>query len=66
VTAIERSSPWFQNRHRAAAAAAQQAEITTRRAAIDACPLCNELGWLELSHDTPTARCTHDPATGGW
>jgi hypothetical protein len=66
VQAIERSSPWFQNRHRAAAAAAQQAEITARRAAIDTCPLCNELGWLELGRDTPTARCTHDPATGGW
>jgi biotin operon repressor len=66
LAAIERSSPWFQNRHRAAGAAARQTEITARRTAIDTCPLCNELGWLELGHDTPTARCTHDPATGGW
>ncbi len=66
ITTIERSSPWFQTRHRAAAAAAQQAEITARRATIDACPLCDELGWLHVDHNTPTSRCTHDPATGGW
>ena len=66
MLAIERSSAWFQTRHRAAAAAAHQVEITTRRTAINACALCDELGWLQVDRYTPTTRCTHDPTTGGW
>lgn len=66
---IERDSTLFQQRRRAAAdatAAAQRSDIAARRAAIDACPLCDELGWLHIAHDTPTSRCNHDPAAGGW
>ncbi len=66
VQAIERSSPWFQNRAHAAAAAAQHAKLTARRATINACPLCDELGWLHVDHNTPTTHCTHDPTTDGW
>ena len=63
---IERRSPLMRERHRQEREQARQAEITARRAAIAACDLCDELGWLHLAHDVPTARCTHDPATGGW
>jgi hypothetical protein len=45
---------------------AHQAEIATRRDAINACDLCDELGWLHLPRGVPTARCTHDATTSGW
>lgn len=69
VLSIERSSTLFEQRRRATAdatAAAQRSDIAARRAEIDACQLCDELGWLHIARDTPTSRCSHDPAAGGW
>jgi hypothetical protein len=37
-----------------------------RRAAINACALCDENGLLDLGGDAPLVRCNHDPHTGGW
>ncbi|GAA2822666.1 hypothetical protein GCM10010470_67080 [Saccharopolyspora taberi] len=41
-------------------------EIAARRAAIDACDLCDELGWLPVPDGVPVPKCNHDPDTGGW
>ena len=41
-------------------------EIAARRAAIDACPFCDELGWLPVPAGVPVPKCNHDPDTGGW
>lgn len=38
-----------------------------RRAAVDACELCDEHGWLDIDDEEIGAvRCSHDPDTGGW
>ncbi|WP_459220447.1 helix-turn-helix domain-containing protein [Pseudonocardia sichuanensis] len=66
VLRIERSSEFFRGRAQAERAAEQRAEIAAQRAAIAACKLCDELGWLHVARDTPTARCNHDPSAGGW
>lgn len=37
------------------------------RAAIEACELCDEFGWLPVADDSVQAvRCSHDPDTDGW
>ncbi len=70
VLDIERGSTLFQQRRRDAAEAARRSDIAARRAAIDACHLCDELGWLlgwpDSDPGAPVARCNHDPASGGW
>ncbi|MGH3586820.1 MAG: hypothetical protein ACRDQ0_10900 [Pseudonocardia sp.] len=63
---IERNSPLCRQRRQAEAERAQRAEITARRNAINNCELCDELGWLHVAADVPTARCNHDTGTGGW
>jgi hypothetical protein len=50
---------------RAAAAQAQLEAIQRERAAVRACDLCDENGMIDVL-DGPTARCNHDPETGGW
>jgi hypothetical protein len=64
IDEIEHSSTLLQQRHQTEQEAARQAEIDTRRAAIDGCQFCDELGWIEAIQ--PTARCNHDSSTGGW
>jgi hypothetical protein len=69
IDEVEKSSPWFQRRNRQEVdqrELARQAEIAQRRRAIDACGLCDELGWIEVPNGTPTVRCNHDSSTGGW
>lgn len=44
----------------------QRAEIAARRAAIDGCGFCNDLGWLDLGPGAPQVRCNHNPSTSGW
>lgn len=66
---IEAASPALQQRRQAKIDQTRQAEITTLRAAIDGCPLCDEIGWLAADPTDPTApvvKCTHDADTGGW
>ncbi|WP_028927969.1 hypothetical protein [Pseudonocardia acaciae] len=63
---IERRSPALRRSRQAEAEHARRADIARRRAAIGACDLCDEQGWLHVPADTPTARCNHDPSTGGW
>jgi hypothetical protein len=63
---IERRSPLLRARHREEQERARQTEIDARWAAIHACDLCDELGWLHVARDAPTVRCNHDPTTGGW
>ncbi|GAB3161870.1 hypothetical protein GCM10027258_79700 [Amycolatopsis stemonae] len=63
---VERNSPILRQQQREAFEQARREEIAARRAAIDACELCDELGWLHVPADTPTVRCNHDPETGGW
>lgn len=63
---IERHSPTLKRQRQAEHEQARRAEITARRTAINACHLCDEQGWLHVPPNTPTARCNHDPATGGW
>ncbi|MBO0877488.1 MAG: hypothetical protein J2P19_29265, partial [Pseudonocardia sp.] len=63
---IERASPTFQQHRQAKTEQARRAEITARRAAIEACELCDELGWLHVPAGEPTARCTHNRSTSGW
>lgn len=63
---VERHSDLFRQRREAAIDAAHRAAITATRAAINACQLCDELGWLHVNRDTPTTRCNHDPASSGW
>lgn len=46
----------------------QRAAAVAKRAAIGACGLCDEYGWIDLP-DAPAigaVRCNHDLATGGW
>ncbi|MFE2755652.1 hypothetical protein ACFXGA_26995 [Actinosynnema sp. NPDC059335] len=58
----ERGTKWFaENRHRLA-----ETERNARRSAIDACPLCDHNGILDLGGDAPLVRCTHDADSGGW
>jgi hypothetical protein len=66
VLDIERRSGFFRQRRDDAPAAAMRAAAAARRAAIDACPLCDELGWLHVPDGVPVPRCTHDPTSGGW
>lgn len=66
VLEVERDSAWFREQSQLERKARAAAAITERRAAIAACPLCDQLGWLQLAHGVPTSRCTHDPATDGW
>lgn len=66
VLDVERGSDLFRRRRQTDTDTAHRAEITARRAAIDGCGLCDELGWLHVHPDVPTTRCTHDPADGGW
>jgi hypothetical protein len=63
---VERHSPALKRRRQAEHEQARLAEITHRRAAINACALCDEQGWLHVPPATPTVRCNHDPASGGW
>jgi hypothetical protein len=69
IRQIEAASPALQQRRQAEVDQARQAEIAALRAAIDACPLCDEIGWLALDPSDPNApvvKCDHDPNTGGW
>lgn len=66
VLDIERGSDLLRQRRQAELRAADRAEIATRRAAIDACRFCDDLGWLDLGPGAPTARCNHNPDTSGW
>lgn len=66
ITAIERGSPWFKARRAADAAAALRAAAAARQAAIDACDLCDEHGWLHLPRGVPEVHCNHDHTTSGW
>lgn len=62
ILAIERGSKFF-SEHRDRL---HEAERNTRRAAIDACPLCDHNGILDLGDDVPLLRCNHDPDSDGW
>ncbi len=66
VLDIERGSDLLRRRRRDAFEAERQAEIASRRAAIADCGLCDEVGWIHVDSSTPTARCNHDPDSGGW
>lgn len=66
VLDIERGSDLLRRRRREHLEAERQAEITARRDAINACPLCDEIGWLHVHRSVPTARCNHDLESGGW
>ena len=69
IRRIEATSPALRQRHQADLDQARQAQIATLRAAIDGCPLCDEIGWLAADPTDPTApvlKCTHDPNTSGW
>ncbi|MFC0431098.1 hypothetical protein [Kutzneria buriramensis] len=66
IREIERTSPALRGRHQAEAEHVRQAEIAARRAAVAACGMCDELGWLHVPDGTPTVRCNHDPDTSGW
>lgn len=73
VLHLERNGDLFRHRReteqddaRAAAAATLHAVAAARQAAIDACTLCDEHGWLDLGPQLPDARCTHDSSTSGW
>ncbi|MCG8918265.1 hypothetical protein L6E12_21000 [Actinokineospora sp. PR83] len=37
-----------------------------KRAAIEACGMCDEHGWLDIPDVADAVRCNHDPTTGGW
>lgn len=63
---VERHSPALQRQRQTEREHKRKTEIAQRRAAINACNLCDEQGWLHTPPNTPTARCNHDPATGGW
>jgi hypothetical protein len=63
---IERTSPALRQRRQAEAEALHQADIAARRAAISNCQLCDELGWLHVPANNPTARCTHQFESSGW
>ncbi|CAL9677636.1 hypothetical protein SUDANB95_07962 (plasmid) [Actinosynnema sp. ALI-1.44] len=65
INEVERSTQWFAARRASERQAKRQAEIAARRAAIDACKLCDEVGWLHVT-EGPTVRCSHDQDTGGW
>lgn len=65
---IIRDEATDQRRHEQAEQA-RLAEGAALRAARQACPLCDEGGWLAADPTDPTApviRCNHDPETGGW
>lgn len=66
VLHIERNSDLLRQRRESDQRDKQRAEIVARRAAIDSCGFCNDLGWLNLGHEAPQARCSHDLSTGGW
>jgi hypothetical protein len=66
VQRIERTSPALRQRRQAEAEAHRQADIAARRAAINNCHLCDELGWLHVPADVPTARCNHQIESSGW
>jgi hypothetical protein len=69
IQQIERTSPHLQRRRAAEAAATRRDEIAALRAAIDACPYCDELGWHDADHtghSPELRRCNHDGETGGW
>lgn len=59
---VERTSRWFAENRTFQA----ETERAARRATIDACPLCDHNGILDLGEDTPKVRCNHDPDSGGW
>jgi hypothetical protein len=65
ISEVEQSSSWFAERRAAERRAERQAEIAQRRAEINACQLCDEIGWLHVD-EGPTVRCSHDQDTGGW
>lgn len=55
--------------HRDNAERAGLAEGAAKRAAREACPICDPEGWFHADPTDPTAplvRCSHDPETGGW
>lgn len=61
VREVENAEAQQRRRAREAAAAREAAE------AIRVCPLCDEVGWLEVDDPAVDAiRCSHDPDTGGW
>lgn len=47
-------------------AARHRAETRAIRDAVDACPHCDEFGWLDVDTPAGAIRCNHDPDTGGW
>jgi DNA-binding XRE family transcriptional regulator len=59
-TQLEEAAEPIKAPHTTAAAAVR------RRAAINACELCDENGLLDLGGDAPLVRCNHDIDTGGW
>jgi hypothetical protein len=66
---IERGSTAFEQRRQAELAEARRTLIRSTRTAIDACSLCDQLGWASADPSDPTApsiKCTHNPETGGW
>lgn len=44
----------------------QADERAAQRAAIAACGLCDEIGWLQIGLDGPLTRCTHHAEDGGY
>jgi hypothetical protein len=66
VLDIERRSGFFRQRRAETSTASASTAAAARRAAIDACPLCDELGWLHVPDGVPVPRCTHDPTSAGW
>jgi hypothetical protein len=66
VQRIERTSPTLRQRRQAEAEAHHQKDIAARRAAINNCQLCDELGWLHVPAGVPTARCNHQIESSGW
>lgn len=61
ILAIERTSKWFAEQPEKR----REAERAARWAAIQACPLCDNNGLLDLP-GAPVVRCNHDPDSGGW
>ncbi len=64
VLHVERHSDLFRQRREADVDAAHRAAVAATRAAITACGLCDDLGWLHVDRYTPTVRCSHDPDSG--
>lgn len=66
ILRVERHSDLFRQRREARIDTAHRAAVAATRAAITACGLCDDLGWLHVDRYTPTVRCSHERASGGW